>query len=81
MTTDQLPPELHPEYGSGHCAIPECARPCKVGHLMCPFHWRLVPRINQRIVYRKWGRWLNGEATVGELRAAQAAAVQSVTDR
>lgn len=34
------------------CAVTACANPVMRGHLMCPSHWRRVPRGIQLEVYR-----------------------------
>lgn len=36
------------------CAVPHCGREIAASHLMCPFHWRLVPPATQREVYAAW---------------------------
>lgn len=44
--------------------------------LMCPKHWRMVPRLLQRAVY---GAWRHGEGLGSdELYAAQLAAIEAV---
>jgi hypothetical protein len=64
-------------YGNGSCAV--CGATVRVGYLMCSPHWHEVPRPLQDGVYEALRRWDRSEATLQELRAAQAACVESVT--
>ncbi|MGQ9370559.1 hypothetical protein [Azospirillum sp. A39] len=68
------------------CAVPGCPRTIKPGLLMCPDHWRLVPRGHQMAVNRTWrnfcsarglGHELRGKAA-DEYRAARALAIAAV---
>jgi hypothetical protein len=64
-------------YGDGACAV--CGTTVRVGYLMCSVHWRKVPKPLQDGVYEALRRWDRSEATLHDLRAAQAACVESVT--
>ena len=35
-----------------HCHVFQCETPCPPRLLMCPFHWKMVPRHIQQWVYR-----------------------------
>lgn len=77
-------------YGLRECAVPRC--PARIGQqfLMCPSHWRLVPRPIQGRVMKAFGDWKNlpddvdviRAREVGTvLRAAQAEAVKAVAEK
>jgi len=34
-----------------------CSRTVKAGHLMCPYHWRQVPKNLQSDVWRTWRKF------------------------
>lgn len=72
MTTKNLPAM----YGDGHCAV--CQAKTRRGNLMCPAHWRKVPKPLKDAVYDALHRWDAGTATLGDLRAAQEAAIAAV---
>ena len=67
-----------PDHDATHgCPIPGCRiRQIPVGLLMCPFHWRLVPRPLQQALYHAWNR--------GRMRAdyleVRTAAINAVID-
>jgi hypothetical protein len=64
-------------YGDGSCAV--CGATVRVGYLMCSAHWHKVPKPLQDGVYEALRLWDCSEATLHDLRAAQAACVESVT--
>ena len=66
--------ELH---GQGACAV--CGARIRRGLLMCARDWSRVPRPVQHEVYRQLDRWNAGEATLGDLQAAQQAAINAVS--
>lgn len=64
-------------YGDGTCAV--CGANTKVGNLMCPTHWVLVPAAQRDAVYEALRAWDRSEGTLARVRQAQAAAIESVT--
>lgn len=68
---------------TSRCAL--CNATVRDDFLMCPQHWRLVPRAQQQTVYRTWGRLqrLRGvgaalsRKVTGEYLAARQAAIES----
>jgi hypothetical protein len=66
-------------YGGGRCAV--CQARARTGMLMCSRHWGLVPHELKTAVYDALRRYNWGGASLGELRQAQAAAVEYVTGR
>jgi mono/diheme cytochrome c family protein len=64
-------------YGGGRCAV--CHTRTRTGNLMCARHWGTVPHSLKTAVYDALRRYNWGGASLGELRSAQAAAVEYVT--
>jgi len=56
------------------CAIPGCFVMVDSGLLMCPAHWRRVPKPVQRAV---WNTWRNGPS--GAYLAARESAIRCIT--
>lgn len=63
-------------YGDGTCAVGD--HPAKEGQLMCAQHWRQVSPNRKNDVYLMLARYNRNGCTLGELRAAQDAAVTAV---
>lgn len=63
-------------YGDGWCAMGD--HPAALDRLMCPQHWRLVPRPLQRRVTNAYAKWLFGNLSLGDLREVQEEAIAAV---
>lgn len=71
-------PELH------KCLVPGCEYQIRVSMLMCPDHWRQVPRHIQEAVGVAWeeSKYFPGDRRVIEsYSAARRAAVEAVKER
>lgn len=53
-----------------YCPVPDCAHECQPQHLMCPAHWRSVPRHIRLAVWHAYDR---GPGSPAHLRACSAA--------
>jgi hypothetical protein len=68
---------MPPQDGTHPCPIPGCCyRRLPFGLLMCPNHWRLVPRALQKQVYAAWNR---GQPST-DYKHVRAAAIRAATD-
>lgn len=65
--------------GAGQCYVPTCGEHIELGQLMCRPHWAKVPAATKQAVTSALRRWKRGTGNLGELRAAQDAAVEAVT--
>lgn len=66
-----------------HCHAMGCSTPCKPQLLMCPAHWRMVPKALKQEVYKHYqpGQ-VTGQVTPSkEWHTAANAAIQAVFDR
>ena len=61
-----------------HCAATDCSKTVRAGDLMCSQHWFLVPKPEQREVYRTWRDWCAGTGDFNAYKVAVAAAVKAV---
>ncbi|MGH3184707.1 MAG: hypothetical protein ACRDOE_22755 [Streptosporangiaceae bacterium] len=54
------------------CPGPKCPGPAGASMLMCPAHWRQVPKPLRRAVWRAWrrGAGMGSQAHVAAMRAA-----------
>jgi hypothetical protein len=37
------------------CPVKGCKKGVPYDKLMCPYHWSMVPRVTQHLVYAAWG--------------------------
>ena len=65
--------------GAGRCAIKDCKIDAARGQLMCRRHWAKVDLHAAAALQQEMRRWLHGGGTLGDLREAQRACVESVT--
>jgi len=66
---------------AARCPVPVCGRGRRDGDLMCRPHWLRVPAAMQRAVWDAFRRFERGAGTIEALRAAQGAAIRSVTPK
>lgn len=64
--------------GSGQCIIADCGHPTPTGRLMCHEHWRQVPDTEIAALAATWADWLDGDATLHDLRTAQRSCLETI---
>ena len=66
---------------AARCPVPGCGRGRRDGDLMCRPHWLRVPAAMQRAVWDAFRKYQRHVGSLEALRAAQAAAIRSVSPR
>ena len=66
---------------ASRCPVPGCGRGRRAGDLLCREHWLRVPAAMQRAVWDAFRRFERGAGSIEALRAAQGAAIRSVTPK